>query len=67
MPGWTTNTREGELQSWALVRLIRHLPSITPAELREMEGLNPRPPANPQQEKEIEDFLKGPPKKGRGK
>ena len=66
MPGWTTNTREGELQSWALVRFIRHLPSITPAELREMEGQNPRPPVNPQQEKEIDDFLKGPTKKGRG-
>ncbi|HJZ70179.1 MAG TPA: cytochrome c [Vicinamibacterales bacterium] len=65
MPGWTTNTHEGEMQSWALVRLIRHLPSITPDELREMERLNPKPPVNPQEEKEIEDFLKGPAKKGR--
>jgi mono/diheme cytochrome c family protein len=66
MPGWTTHSAEGERQSWALVRFIRHLPSITPDELREMEGLNPKPPVNPQQEKEIEDFLKGPAKKGRG-
>jgi hypothetical protein len=59
MPGWTTNTPEGETQSWALVRFIRHLPSMTAAELREMEGLNPKPPVNPEQEKEIDDFLKG--------
>jgi hypothetical protein len=64
MPGWTTSTHEGEMQSWALVRFIRHLPSITPAELREMERLNPKPPANSQQEKDIDDFLKGPTKKG---
>jgi hypothetical protein len=41
------------------VRLIRHLPSITPDELSEMERLNPKPPPNAAREKEIEDFLKG--------
>ena len=60
MPGWTTRTPQGEVQSWALVRFIRHLPAITPDELKEMEALNPRTPPNAQQEKEIEDFLKGP-------
>lgn len=59
MPGWATGIAEGERDSWSLVRLIRHLPSITPDELSEMERLNPKPPPNAAREKEIEDFLKG--------
>ncbi len=58
-PGWTTGTDEGADESWALVRFVRHLPAITPAELEEMARLNPKPPANTEQEKEIEDFLRG--------
>jgi hypothetical protein len=57
MPGWTTGTSEGEQESWALVRFMRHLPAITPDELKEMERLNPKPPPNPEHEREIEDFL----------
>ena len=34
-------------QTWRLVLFIRHLPQITPGELHEMEGLNPKPEANP--------------------
>jgi len=66
MPGWRTGTPEGEQQSWALVRFVRHLPAITPDEIKEMEKLNPKPPPNPERDKEIEDFLKGSVKKGRG-
>src|SRR5262245_44432205 len=66
MPGWTTHSADGERQSWVLVQLIRHLPTITPEELKEMERLNPKPPVNPEQEKEIDDFLSGTPKRGRG-
>lgn len=66
MPGWSTGTPEGEQESWTLVRFIRHLPSLTADELKDMERLNPKPPPNEQREQEIEDFLKGPPKRGRG-
>jgi mono/diheme cytochrome c family protein len=68
MPGWTTRTPQGERESWALVRFIRHLPSVTVEELRDMERLNPKPPPNPELEKEIDDFLNGPrpTKSGRG-
>jgi mono/diheme cytochrome c family protein len=59
MPGWATRTPDGEQQTWALVRFIRHLPSITRDELNEMERLNPQAPPDPAREKDIEDFLKG--------
>jgi mono/diheme cytochrome c family protein len=64
MPGWRTRTAEGEQESWALVRFIRHLPQVTEEELQEMERLNPKAPPNEQREQEIEDFLNGPPKNG---
>ena len=59
MPGWSTRTPEGETASWHLVHFIRHLPSITAEEIGEMERLNPRSPAELQQEKAIDDFLNG--------
>jgi len=34
-------------QTWRLVLFIRHLPQLTPEELKEMKGLNPKPEANP--------------------
>ncbi|MEO7191280.1 MAG: cytochrome c [Vicinamibacterales bacterium] len=59
MPAWGNGTAEGVRQSWELVRFIRHLPRLTPAELTQMEQLNPRSPAQEQQEKQIDDFLSG--------
>ncbi|MGH2400960.1 MAG: c-type cytochrome [bacterium] len=59
MPGWSTGTREGEEASWHLVHFIRRLPKLTPPELEEMESLNPRPPAALDEEKAIEEFLRG--------
>jgi mono/diheme cytochrome c family protein len=68
MPGWTTGTAAGEEQSWALVRFIRHLPALTTDELKEMEAINPRTPTSPQEQRDIDEFLKGPlpGKPGRG-
>jgi mono/diheme cytochrome c family protein len=43
MPGFGTETGEGEKASWHLVHFIRHLPDISRPELAEMEKLNPRP------------------------
>jgi mono/diheme cytochrome c family protein len=59
MPAWSTGTPDGETASWRLVRFIRHLPSITAEEIAEMEGLNPRSPAELQKQKDIDDFLSG--------
>ena len=59
MPGWTTGSELGAQESWGLVHFIRHLPSITSDELREMERLNPKAPANEERDREIEDFLRG--------
>ena len=67
MPGWTTGTPDGERQSWALVLFIRHLPAITPDELTEMAAINPRPPISAEQQRETDEFLKGPEPPGRGR
>jgi mono/diheme cytochrome c family protein len=56
MPAWSTGTARGERESWELVLFIRHLPQITPAEIEEMEKLNPKSAAR---ERLIDDFLKG--------
>jgi mono/diheme cytochrome c family protein len=68
MPAWTTGTGEGERESWALVRFIRHLPDLTPAEIARIEGLMPKSAADLKQEQEIDDFLKpaSPPAPERG-
>jgi mono/diheme cytochrome c family protein len=63
MPGWSTGTPAGANESWGLVHFIRHLPSISADELREMETRNPRAPVDEQREKAIEDFLGGAPEK----
>lgn len=57
MPAWSTGTPEGEQSSWRLVHFIRRLPTLTAAELEEMETMNPRPPAEIRQEIEAERFL----------
>ena len=59
MPRWSTGTPEGEKASWQLVHFIRRLPSLTPADLQEMERLNPRSRAEIEEELEIEEFLEG--------
>jgi hypothetical protein len=40
MPGWSTGTQAGEQDSWRLVRFIRHLSTLTPEEIEQMEALN---------------------------
>jgi mono/diheme cytochrome c family protein len=59
MPGWSTATPEGETSSWQLVHFIRHLPTLTPDEVIEMESMNPRTPAELDEQKSIDDFLNG--------
>jgi mono/diheme cytochrome c family protein len=59
MPGWSTGTEDGRRDSWELVLFIRHLPQLTPAEIREMEALNPKSAADLERERQIQEFLKG--------
>ena len=59
MPGWGAGTAKSEEASWKLVRFIHHLPQVSEEEEREMQKMNPRTPAELQEEQEVEDFLKG--------
>jgi mono/diheme cytochrome c family protein len=45
--------------SWRLVAFIRHLPKLTPAELTQMEALNPKSAEELNEEKAEEEFLRG--------
>ena len=51
MPAWGGNGKH-EQDSWKLVRFIRHLPAITPAEIRQMEALNPKSPDDLEEERQ---------------
>ena len=59
MPAWGNGTPDGTRGSWELVRFIRHLPALTPAEITAMERLNPKSAADIAQDKAIEEFLQG--------
>jgi mono/diheme cytochrome c family protein len=59
MPAWGKDTPDDARQTWELVHLIRHLPKITPEELREMEALNPRSPKEIEEELQMKRFLEG--------
>jgi mono/diheme cytochrome c family protein len=52
MPAWSHSENEGEAASWHLVHFIRHLPKLTPEEIKQMEALNPKSPGEGQQEQE---------------
>lgn len=59
MPAWGGGSEHDALDSWKLVRFIRHLPSLSDDEKRQMEKLNPKSPAELKEEEEEEKFLKG--------
>jgi mono/diheme cytochrome c family protein len=67
MPAWGTSqgsashVSHGQQDSWKLVHFIRRLPSLSPAEISEMEALNPKSPDDLLEEKQEEEFLKGGP------
>lgn len=58
MPAWGGGDHD-EQDSWRLVRFIRHLPSLTFEEKKEMEKLNPKGPDDRKEEEEEEKFLQG--------
>jgi hypothetical protein len=59
MPAWGDGSAKSEDASWRLVHFIRHLPSLSPAELERMESLNPKAPDEIKQQLEEEQFLAG--------
>ena len=42
MPAWGNGSADSERESWALVRFIRNIPKLTPADLRVIEKFVPR-------------------------
>ena len=59
MPAFGEKDQRDAETTWQLVRFIRHLPSLTAGEEKEMEKLNPKSPMEQSEEKEEEEFLKG--------
>ena len=44
MPAWGDGSQENERESWSLVRFVRNIPKLTPADLRAIEKFVPRAP-----------------------
>jgi hypothetical protein len=55
MPAWGTDEKDED--SWKLAAFIRHLPKLTPEELKEMEQLNPKTDSERAEERDEERFL----------
>ncbi|PWT98141.1 MAG: cytochrome C [Terriglobia bacterium] len=59
MPAWGNGSAKSQADSWKLVRFIRHLPQVSDEEEHAMQKMNPKTPAELQEESEEERFLKG--------
>lgn len=59
MPGWGDGTAQSAFGSWSLVHFIRHLPKLTPAEIADMEALNPKSSEEWEQIQAERAFLEG--------
>ena len=57
MPAWGAS--DDDPDSWKLVLFIRHLPSLTPAELHDMERYNPQSTSEREEQEEEQKFLNG--------
>jgi len=53
------HAKAGDMETWNLVLLIRHLPKQTAEELQQMEQLNPKTENERQEEDEEQNFLRG--------
>ncbi len=58
MPAWGNGTGD-DADTWKLVHFIRHLSELSAVQLKEMEALNPRSPAELEEEQQDRDFLEG--------
>jgi len=59
MPAWGEQGDEKNEDGWGLVHLIRRLSELTPAQLKEMEKLNPKTAEELEEERLDEEFLRG--------
>lgn len=58
MPAWG-EPGDGDADSWKLVHFIRHLHALNADQIEEMRRLNPRSPAEIDEERADEAFLNG--------
>ena len=58
MPAWGSGG-SNDVDSWKLVHFVRHLKELTPEHLKAMAALNPKSPAELEEEKADERFLAG--------
>jgi mono/diheme cytochrome c family protein len=61
MPAWGEPGNDNDQDSWKLVLFIRHLRSLTAAEIHDMERFNPKSDTDRAEEKEEQEFLNGGP------
>ena len=59
MPAWGKEGDENDEDSWKLVHFIRRLNELTPAQLKAMKNANPKTPAEIQEDREDDEFLRG--------
>ena len=59
MPAFGEKGKTDDESTWKLVHFIRHLPKLTPEQMREMGRLNPKSRAEVEEELEEERFLRG--------
>lgn len=59
MPAFGSSDRDDDSSTWQLIHFIRHLPKLTTEKEQQMRRFNPRSPAELEEEKAVEDFLKG--------
>lgn len=59
MPAWGHADDDRDEDTWKLVHFIRHLHALTPVQLKEMTKLNPKTPADIEEERQDEAFLRG--------
>jgi mono/diheme cytochrome c family protein len=58
MPAWGDAAHDED--SWKLALFIHHLPQLSPGEIKDMQRLNPRSPAEIEEDKAEQEFLNGP-------
>ena len=59
MPAWGEGDPAEDKDSWKLVHFIRHLPQLTPKELDQMKGLNPKTRKDLEEEASFGESLQG--------
>jgi mono/diheme cytochrome c family protein len=59
MPAWGQPGPQDDEETWELVHFIRHLTSLTPEQLAEMEELNPRSRRDLEEAAAVQEFLSG--------